>query len=109
MEQLREIHPNEAANFNNQKRDELLADEPLADETLPELEQQLESAKPELHSTQGPSPLNVENVQETPDTPSSEPKGMGAHRPPTLQNNDGGKVENNNGESKPKAKVSFLI
>ncbi|KAM7364347.1 uncharacterized protein ACRADG_000880 [Cochliomyia hominivorax] len=111
LEQLRELHPNEAAsNFNNQKRDELMADEPspvAGDENLPELEQQLESAKPDVQSTQRPAQAGVENVGETPEVPSSEPKGMGGHRPPILQNNDGGKVENNNNNNngdKPKAK-----
>ncbi|XP_037815653.1 uncharacterized protein LOC119606282 [Lucilia sericata] len=105
LEQLREVHNDEMGNFNHQKKDELVADEvvPLAvQDSLPELEQQLESAKPDVQSTQGPVQVGVENVGETPEVPASEPKGMGAHRPPTLQINDGGKVENNG--DKPKAK-----
>lgn len=107
MEQLREVNHDEIPNFNNQKKDELVADEgvPLLEESLPELEQQLESAKPDVQSTQGPAQAGVENVGETPEVPANEPKGMGAHRPPTLQINDGGKVENNG--DKPKAKVNF--
>ena len=110
LEQLREIHRDEKNHFSHQKKDELVADDIAsyqADETLPELEQQLESAKPDVQSTQGPAAVAVESVGETPEVPPTEVKGSGAHRPPTLQNNDGGKIENN-GE-KPKAKVSLHI
>lgn len=106
LEQLREIQSIQTPNLSHQKKEELMADEavPLVEETLPELEQQLESAKPETQSTQGPAQAGAENVGETPEVPANEAKGMGAHRPPTLQSNDGGKVDGNH--DKPKAKVS---
>lgn len=110
MEQLRELNTEERTHFSHQKKDELVADDIAsyqADETLPELEQQLESAKPDVQSTQGPVAVGVENVGETPELPPTEVKSSGAHRPPTLQSNDGGKIENN-GE-KPKAKVSLVF
>lgn len=78
----------------------------MADETLPGLEQQLEAATPQLQSTQGPQ-VPAESAGETPpesgNNGGEQIKSFGGHRPPTLQNNDGGKTDGN-GE-KPKAKV----
>uniref|UniRef100_A0A1I8PJL1 Uncharacterized protein n=1 Tax=Stomoxys calcitrans TaxID=35570 RepID=A0A1I8PJL1_STOCA len=110
LEHLREVHPEESLGYNHQQKSEpLIAEEPqslvMDDETLPELEQQLESATPQLQSTQGPPQMPAESAAETP--PESlgggeQSKSTGAHRPPTLQSNDGGKAETN--VEKPKAK-----
>lgn len=108
LEQLRDVHPEESIGYSHQRKSEsLIAEEPQAlimdDATLPELEQQLESATPQLQSTQGPPQGYAESAAEIPPEISGGGVGTGAHRPPTLQINDGGKAETN-GE-KPKAKV----
>ncbi|XP_005180564.1 uncharacterized protein LOC101900020 isoform X1 [Musca domestica] len=110
LEQLREVHPEEPLSYSHQQNSEtLMAEEPqpliMADETLPGLEQQLEAATPQLQSTQGPQ-VPAESAGETPpesgNNGGEQIKSFGGHRPPTLQNNDGGKTDGN-GE-KPKAK-----
>ncbi|XP_073818886.1 uncharacterized protein isoform X2 [Musca autumnalis] len=109
LEQLRDVHPEQPISYSHQQNsDTLVAEEPqplvMADETLPGLEQQLESATPQLQSTQGPQ-VPAESAGETPPESASnggeQPKSFG-HRPPTLQIHDGGKTDGN-GE-KPKAK-----
>ncbi|XP_073818887.1 uncharacterized protein isoform X3 [Musca autumnalis] len=111
LEQLRDVHPEQPISYSHQQNsDTLVAEEPqplvMADETLPGLEQQLESATPQLQSTQGPQ-VPAESAGETPPESASnggeQPKSFG-HRPPTLQIHDGGKTDGN-GE-KPKAKTA---
>uniref|UniRef100_A0A1A9WGF6 Uncharacterized protein n=1 Tax=Glossina brevipalpis TaxID=37001 RepID=A0A1A9WGF6_9MUSC len=93
LERLRELRDEkQSQHYYNQKKNELIADEipSVVDEspnTLPELEQQLESAAAE--TTLAPSKAPSEALSEIQTNTGS----IGVHRPPHLQNNDGGKAE----------------
>ncbi|KAL9892261.1 uncharacterized protein LOC119634392 isoform X2 [Glossina fuscipes] len=106
LERLRELREKkESQPYYHQKKNELIADEipSVVDEspnTLPELEQQLESAAGETTATPSKAPA------ETPSEAQTNVGGTGIHRPPHLQNNDGGKAETVAGGGGEKAKAA---
>lgn len=108
LERLRELRDKkENQPYYHQKKNELIADEiPSVDDespnTLPELEQQLESAAAETTATPSKAP------PETPSEAQTNVGGSGIHRP-HLQNNDGGKAEPAAGGGGEKAKAAAKV